>query len=200
MSQTPKRRTTAPPDLLGGIMEATPSELALLTRAYVAVLQMHHKGIPKKTTDPLERLSERLWDLDNDRERTAFIDYDEPPRAGAERLPNPDAAYIRSAIVSVARATLVKGLVTCVAMQRRAITGTPYVAPAGAELARLAAESPHVRWTEYAVVPEAEVEALFYQARENDQPEHKKTVETHDMVHHWRTVVIPAIRERYRNG
>lgn len=194
-------KTTPPPDLLTGIMEATPSELSLLLRAYVAVLRMHHKGISQKTTGPLERLSARLWSLDNC-DHIGFIDYDEPPEAGgAKPLPNPDAPDVRSMIASVGRATLVKGLITCVAMQRRVITGTPYASPpAGEELARLAAENPHVRWAEYAAVPEAEVEALFYQARENDQPEHKKTVETHDMVHHWQTVVIPAIQRRYRDN
>lgn len=192
-----KTTSEAGPDLLSGIMEATPSELSLLTRAYSDMLVMHHKGIGEKTTGPLQKLAYRLWQLDNC-ESVPFIDTDEPTPPGSAPLPNPDSANIREMIVATGRTTLIKGLITCVAMQRRMVTGTPYASPpASATISALAKESPHVRWVTYAPVPENIVEALFYQARENDQPEHKKVVETHDMVRHWQTTVIPAIHRRY---
>lgn len=182
-------------------MEGNPSELSLLTESYADVLAMHHKGIGSKTLDPLSRLAHRLWQLDNC-ENIPFIDFDEPQRdgQGTTPLPNPDAKDIRDLIVGTARTTLVKGLITCVAMQRRMVTGMPYThPPANRGLLEKATENHHVRWTTYTPVPEEQVEALFYQARENDQPEHKKVVETHDMVRHWQNTVIPAIRKRYEN-
>jgi hypothetical protein len=191
----------APFDLLSGILEGTPSELSLLVQSHSDLLAMHHQQepLPARTIAALESLARHLWNMDNEPSATRFIDYDEYDEGGGRSVLNPDGRSIRQLIVAVARATLIKNLIVCVAVQRRMVTGRPYEGspPIRPTLAPLAQR--FARWTAYAPVPEAEVEALFYQARQNDHPEHRKTAEIIDMArNHWAQTVIPAIRQRYR--
>lgn len=201
IAEEEEEETDGRPDLLEGICEGTPSELSFIARAFVAILRMHHEGLPAATTDPIERLAARLEQLDSG-DPIGFIDYDEPPDPEGTHppIPNPDAAHIRELILATGRTTLIKALTTCVAVQRRMVTGTVYDTPVPDTVREEAKTNARVRWIAYRPVESREVEAIFHQARENDSPEHKKVIETHDMVRHWRKRVLPAVRAHYADA
>lgn len=187
---------TAKFSLLEGILEANGAELSLLLEATLELLQMHHAalGTRSNTNRAYRRLMERLDQLEEP--SVPWVDLLWSDRSGG--IANPDGPAIRELIQHVARTTLIQALVSCVAVQRRFVTGKIYGPGVREALLHKAQVTVRVRYTAYRPVPETDVEGLMAYIHDHEHIQIAKTIETLAAARHWVTVVMPDIRRHYQ--
>lgn len=167
----------------------------LLLHAVSELLQMHHEhlGPQSLTQQAYRRLVARVRALESP--QVPWVDKLGP---GSD-LPNPDGPAMRAMILNVARTTLIQALVSCVAVQRRFVTGDIYGKGVQPKWKITAVASKSVRYASYRPVPETDVEALMVYIHDHEHILIAKTLETLAAARRWLTTVLPGIRQHYQD-
>jgi len=200
-TDTAQQRPADPrPCLLEGILEGNAAELVLLLEAVRQLLQMHHQhlGAQSNTQQAYVRLIKYVQQLEEP--VVPWIDLlwsGSDESSNDKPATNPDGPALRATILNVARTTLVQALVSCVAVQRRFVTGDIYGPGVDPTYKARASGSARVRYSAYRPVPETDVDGLMVYVHDHEHILIAKTVETLTAARKWLTVVLPDIRAHY---